>query len=243
MAKVHLAVRTTLVAVLLAGAAGLIHAQSYVTGQVVYASPSGASNDWHSDCTIGTGRSNNSYQVACDGTTWWVSADHIRTSAPVPEPDPMRPGQMLTPVITRPASAAQLPAAKAATAQTAAAPSRVRAATSANGGGSGYVTSPQEVGARIAQDKVDAANAVLKMGKYSCYSMGQYTFTDLYIDGPHSYRVDPGGSGAYSYSKGALNFTSGPYAGAYSRMVDGKTVGVSSKGNTNLGTQCGFEGK
>ena len=213
-----------------------MHAQSYATGQVVYATPSGASNDWHSGCTIGSGRSNSSYQVACDGTTWWVSADHIRTSPPTPQPDPMHPGQMLTPVITPPASAAPAPRA-------AVAPPRGRSNAPTGNAGAGYATSPQQMAARIAQDNADAANAVLKPGKYSCYSMGQYTFTDLFIDGPRSYRVEPGGSGAYSYSRGALTFTSGPYAGAYSRMVDGKTIGISSRGNTNLGTQCGFEGK
>lgn len=256
MKKVRLEVCTTLFALSM-GSARWMQAQTYTTGQVVYATPSGASNDWHSGCTVGTGRSNNSYQVACDGTTWWVSADHIRSSAPTPEPDPMRPGKMLTPVITSPQSAA--PAASPRTAAPAAlahpatpatlahpaapAQTRARAVAPGNNAGGGYATTPQEVAGRIAQDKADAANAVLKSGKYSCYSGGQYTFTDLFIDGPHSYRVEPGGSGAYSYSKGALTFTSGPYAGAYSRMVDGKTVGVSAKGDTNLGTQCEFEGR
>ncbi|MDB5669745.1 MAG: hypothetical protein JWO25_704, partial [Alphaproteobacteria bacterium] len=93
----------------------------------------------------------------------------------------------------------------------------------------------------LAQDKAQPMPGSLRTGKYTCYAGGQYTFSDLIITGPHSYRVEPGGSGSFNYSNGALTFLSGPYAGAYSRMVDGHTVGVSSPGNRNLGTQCGFD--
>ncbi|HEY0313581.1 MAG TPA: SHOCT domain-containing protein [Allosphingosinicella sp.] len=94
---------------------------------------------------------------------------------------------------------------------------------------------PSEVAAPAA-DSGAVAN-----GKYTCYAGGQYTFSDLYITGPHEYRVEPGGSGNFSYANGALTFSSGPYAGAYSRMIDGHTIGVSAPGSQNLGTQCGLE--
>jgi hypothetical protein len=212
--------------------AGAADAQTYTTGQHVFATPSGASNNWYSGCVVGAGRSNSSYQVECAGTTWWISSDHIRLTAPTATPDPTRPGQTLVPVVTPSAPAAQ-------TAPAAAAPARVaqaQAPAAAIGPGN-YAGAMAKM---IAKDKVDAANAVLKNGKYECRAGGQYTFTDLYITGPHAYEVKPGGKGAYSYANGALTFTSGPYAGAYSRMVDGKTIGVSAKGNTNLGTQCEY---
>jgi hypothetical protein len=223
-------------------AAGL-HAEAFTTGQVVYASPTGASNDWHSGCTVAEGRSNNSYQVSCDGTTWWINRDHIRTTAPVAAPDPMHPGQMLVPVITPPS------ARGAGAAETAPAARKPATAVATGRGGNTAKTaqvgiiSPEEVHSRIAQDNADAANAILKPGKYACYASGRYTFSDLFIDSADAYHVEPGGRGSYSYSRGALTFSSGPYAGAYSRMVDGKTIGVSAKGNTNLGTQCEYEGK
>ena len=96
------------------------------------------------------------------------------------------------------------------------------------------------MGAAIARDRAESKPAALKLGKYSCYAGGRYTFSDLTLTGPHSYAVN-GARGAYSYSNGALTFSSGPYAGAYSRMVDGHMIGVSSPGSTALGTQCGYE--
>ena len=86
-----------------------------------------------------------------------------------------------------------------------------------------------------------ADSGALANGKYTCYADGRYTFSDLYITGPHDYRVEPGGSGNFNYADGALTFSSGPYAGAYSRMIDGHTIGVSAAGSQNLGTQCGLE--
>jgi hypothetical protein len=86
-----------------------------------------------------------------------------------------------------------------------------------------------------------ADSGALPNGKYTCYAGGQYTFSDLYITGPHDYRVEPGGSGNFDYANGALTFSSGPYAGAYSRMIDDHTIGVSAAGSQNLGTQCGLE--
>jgi hypothetical protein len=86
-----------------------------------------------------------------------------------------------------------------------------------------------------------ADSGALANGKYTCYAGGQYTFSDLYIAGPHDYRVEPGGSGNFNYANGALTFSSGPYAGAYSRMMDDHTIGVSAVGSQNLGTQCGLE--
>lgn len=213
------------------------HAQSFETGQSVYATPSGASNGWYSGCIVGAGRSNNSYQVECAGTVWWISAEHIRTTPPQPEPDPMRPGQIQTPVITP-----SHPAAAAATPRRATATPVARRATPAPApAAQGDWAYAPAMARRIAQDRAEAANAVLKPGKYTCYSDGQYTFSDLYITSAHGYTVKPGGSGTFNYAKGTLTFLSGPYAGAYSRMVDGHTIGVSSKGNTNLGTQCGLE--
>ena len=147
-------------------------------------------------------------------------------------PDPMRPGQTLTPTIT-----SSTPAATATTARPAKPPAQVAQAPAGPIGPGTYAGNMAKM---IAKDKADAANAVLKNGKYECRAGGQYTFSDLYITGPHSYEVKPGGKGAYSYANGALTFTSGPYAGAYSRMVDGTTIGVSAKGNTNLGTQCEY---
>lgn len=211
-------------------------AETFTTGQVVFASPSGASNNWYSGCIVGSGRSNRSYQVECAGTTWWISGDNISTRPPAPVPDPMHPGQTLTPVITPShvaKAAAQGPPRGAAAGQ-ATTPVRVAANTGTYAG----ANSAAEMHRRIEQDKVDAKTATLKSGKYSCYAGGRYTFSDLYILGPNSYRVEPGGSGSYSYKAGALTFASGPYAGAYSRMVDGHTIGISAKGNTNLGTQC-----
>jgi hypothetical protein len=215
----------------LLGALSAAGAQSYTTGQKVFANPSGASNNWYSGCVVGAGRSNNSYQVECGGTLWWITADNIRLTAPAPGPDPMRPGQTLTPVIT-PSASPTKPAPAAAT------PTQVAQRPAGEIGPGNYAP---DVARRIAKGKVDAANAVLKNGKYSCYAGGQYTFSDLYITRPHTYEVKPGGKGAFSYANGALTFTSGPYAGAYSRMVDGKTIGVSAKGNTNLGTQCEYD--
>ncbi|MDB5672770.1 MAG: hypothetical protein JWO25_3729, partial [Alphaproteobacteria bacterium] len=75
-------------------------AQGFTSGQSVYATPSGASNGWYSGCVVQDGRSNNSYQVECAGTVWWVSADNIRTTPPEAMPDPMSPGRTLTPTIT-----------------------------------------------------------------------------------------------------------------------------------------------
>ncbi|MEO8743173.1 MAG: hypothetical protein ABI365_08290 [Lysobacteraceae bacterium] len=91
---------------------------------------------------------------------------------------------------------------------------------------------------QIEQDKIDARSAKLSVGKYECRSNGQYTFSDLYITGPNSYRVAPGGSGAFTSSGGGITFTSGPYARAYAQMVDGRTVGISADGTKNLATQC-----
>jgi hypothetical protein len=216
-------------------------AQGFQTGQQVYATPSGATNDWYSGCVVQDGRSNSSYQVKCAGTTYWITAANISVTAPQPRPDPMRPGQMSIPRVT--ASAAPPPVATiappASAPPAAAVVPRPGDPVTASDGPGHYADGMAK---RIEADHVAAANAVLRPGKYSCYSMGQYTFTDLYITGAHSYAVKPGGSGDFNYAKGALTFLSGPYAGAYARMVDGKTVGISAKGNTNLGTQCGFEG-
>ncbi|GJG84837.1 hypothetical protein tb265_00180 [Gemmatimonadetes bacterium T265] len=208
-------------------AARAAHGQTFSTGQVVYAAPSTPSY-WYSGCVVGAGRSNASYQVACAGTTFWVTGDHIRTSAPPPYPDPMRPGQTITPVITP----SNVPAAAAQLGTPAAAPAPA---------GEGPGSYAQGVARRIARDNADAASAVLRPGTYPCYAGGQYTFSDLVITGPHRYTVQPGGSGAFSLARGVVTFASGPYAGAYARMVDGHTVGVSAKGNTDLGTQCGLK--
>jgi hypothetical protein len=205
-------------------------AQSFTTGQTVYASPSGATNGWYSGCIVKDGRSNNSYQVECAGTVWWITAADIRTTPPEPGPDPMRPGHMLIPIIT--------PSHPASAARPGTAPVAAPAAAGAHNDANGNLASVRR---NIARDKAESSPVSLRNGKYTCYSGGQYTFSDLYITGPHSYSVKPGGSGSFSYSNGALTFTSGPYAGAYSRMVDGHTIGVSSPGNHNLGTQCGFE--
>jgi hypothetical protein len=213
-------------------AATAADAQSFRSGQNVYATPSGASNNWYSGCVVKDGRSNNSYQVECAGTVWWVSADNIRTSPPQAVPDPMRPGHILTPTIT-PSHAGAAPAATRVAAR---APAPARGA--AGGNWTGYAPNMARM---IARDKAESSPATLRSGKYSCYAGGRYTFSDLYITGPHSYTVKPGGSGSFSYANGALTFQSGPYKGAYSRMVDGHTIGVSAPGNRNLGTQCGFE--
>jgi len=210
--------------------------QTYVTGQSVFASPSGASNDWYSGCIVGAGRSNSSYQVECGGTTYWISGEHISTRAPEPAPDPMSPGRMVTPVITP--SHPLVPAGTSSTPRgggAGGAPPTALAATSGS-----YDTGSYAAGMarRIQQDRADARSARLAVGKYECRVGGQYTFSDLYITGPTSYRVAPGGTGAYRFAGGALTFTSGPYAGAYAEMVDGRTVGISSDGTHNLATQC-----
>jgi hypothetical protein len=223
-------------------AASSADAQSFTTGQTVYATPSGASNGWYSGCVVKDGRSNRSYQVECGGTVWWITAENIRTTPPEAMPDPMSPGRTLRPVITPshpPAAAAAqnaprvgAPAARVAT--RVAVPPR---GSAQNNGDRDLAT----VRRNIARDKAESTPAALENGKYTCYSAGQYTFSDLHITGAHSYSVEPGGSGRFNYANGALTFLSGPYAGAYSRMVDGHTIGVSTAGNHNLATQCGLE--
>jgi hypothetical protein len=211
-------------------------AQTYATGQAVFASPSGAINDWYSGCIVKEGRSNDSYQVECGGTVYWISSAHISTSPPAASPDPMSPGRMQTPVVTpsHPGAAAA-PAAMVRAGRT---QGRAAAGVPAAAGDYQGVITPAEMHRRIQQDNADARTAKLDVGKYECRIGGRYTFSDLYITGPNSYRVEPGGSGTFRFSGGNITFTSGPYAGTFSQMVDGRTVGISSDGTRNLATQC-----
>ena len=223
-------------------------AQPFAAGAKVFAAPT-TSGDWYSGCTVVSGpNSNNFYQVHCGADTWWVNGERVTTTAPQPTPDPMRPGKMSVPTIT-PSDPA--PQAAAPTSNKTAATHVAAAAKPAGMGPGSYghdVAGPGPgnyagaMHARIAADNKAAASVnALKPGKYTCYAGGQYTFTDLIIESATRYSDGRGNSGSYSIAGGALNFTSGPNKGAYSRMVDDHTIGLSAPGNTNLGTQCGFD--
>ncbi|MDB5440483.1 MAG: hypothetical protein JWM33_2910, partial [Caulobacteraceae bacterium] len=125
--------------------------------------------------------------------------------------------------------------AQAARAPAAAAP---RPAAAPRAGEIGPGNYAPNMAAMIAADAAASKPATLKTGTYECRVGGQYTFMDLIIRSATTYSISTGGGGNFRYSDGALTFTSGSFAGAYSRMVDGKTIGISTDHSTNLGTQC-----
>ncbi|MDB5432367.1 MAG: hypothetical protein JWP35_3483 [Caulobacter sp.] len=211
--------------------AGAAWAQEYATGQSVYASPSGAVNDWYSGCIVGAGRSNSSYQVECAGETYWISSDHIRTSPPQPAPDPMRPGQMLTPTIT---------------------PSHATAgggATNAGGGG-GKGVAPANgertyeqinggvgPGSYARQGAAKAPPGSLKTGPYGCY-VGNVFAMNMALTSATTYRDSAGQTGTYRYAGGRLVFLSGSLAGHPTDVFGDGSFAISEPGRTSFGTQC-----
>ena len=75
-------------------------------------------------------------------------------------------------------------------------------------------------------------------GTYECFAGGRYTFMDMYITSPRSYRTDAG-SGAFRIeANNQIVFENGPLARYRSKLAAGPAILLNSNGDSFYGTSC-----
>lgn len=75
-------------------------------------------------------------------------------------------------------------------------------------------------------------------GTYECYKGGQYTFMDMYVTGPNTYRTDAG-SGRFRVDTGnKLLFETGPMSRYAAKLEAGPGILISTNGGSFYGTSC-----
>ena len=80
-------------------------------------------------------------------------------------------------------------------------------------------------------------------GVYKCYHSGGYSFIDIHIDGPSSYRDKNGKSGRYALDAGTgrIVFESGPLKEASAKLFNGPKIGLNMTGQNVYNTTCGLK--
>jgi len=81
-------------------------------------------------------------------------------------------------------------------------------------------------------------NDKLVPGKYECFAGGRYTFMDMYITGPHTYRA-AGMSGTFVVLPSRqIIFQSGSLKPYHAKLLAGPTIGLNQNGSSFYATTC-----
>lgn len=80
-------------------------------------------------------------------------------------------------------------------------------------------------------------------GVYKCYHSGGYSFIDIHIDGPTTYRDKNGKAGKYRLdaSTGKIVFESGSLKPASAKLFNGPKIGLNMSGQNVYNTTCGMK--
>ena len=80
-------------------------------------------------------------------------------------------------------------------------------------------------------------------GVYKCYHSGGYSFVDIHIDGPNTYRDKNGKPGRYRLepATGKIVFESGTLQPATAKLFNGPKIGLNMNGQNTYSTTCGLK--
>jgi hypothetical protein len=80
-------------------------------------------------------------------------------------------------------------------------------------------------------------------GVYKCYHSGGYSFIDIHIDGPSTYRDKNGKPGKYKLdaASGKIVFESGTLKPASAKLFNGPKIGLNMTGQNVYNTTCSMK--